>query len=130
MGNIHQGPDHRPGHSLKYTSCNQPQVLADCRSELLAAESTRWSALVYWQPTRQVSPTTSAESTSCNQPQVLADCRSELLAAESTRWSALVLQPTRQVSPTTSAESIPDIFHTNSYTSTGTRHINMKYIFG
>ncbi|CAI9578117.1 unnamed protein product, partial [Staurois parvus] len=35
--------------------------MADCRSELLAAENTCWSALVL-QPTRQVSPTTSAES--------------------------------------------------------------------
>ncbi|CAI9621947.1 unnamed protein product, partial [Staurois parvus] len=35
--------------------------MADCRSELLAAESTRWPALVL-QPTRQVSPTTIGES--------------------------------------------------------------------
>ncbi|CAI9552240.1 unnamed protein product, partial [Staurois parvus] len=58
-----QGPmeKHTPRHrlqvwpSLKYT-CNQPQVLADCRVESLIAESTRWPALVL-QPTRQVSPT-------------------------------------------------------------------------
>ncbi|CAI9584123.1 unnamed protein product [Staurois parvus] len=35
--------------------------MVDCRSVLLAAESTLWPALVL-QPTRQVSPTTSAES--------------------------------------------------------------------
>ncbi|CAI9567285.1 unnamed protein product, partial [Staurois parvus] len=42
--------------SLKYTTCNQPQVMANCRSEPLVVESTRWPALVL-QPTRQVSPT-------------------------------------------------------------------------
>ncbi|CAI9619961.1 unnamed protein product, partial [Staurois parvus] len=36
-------------------------VLADCRSEPLVAESTRWPVLVL-QPTRQVSPTTIGES--------------------------------------------------------------------
>ncbi|CAI9544401.1 unnamed protein product, partial [Staurois parvus] len=36
-------------------------VLADCRSEPLVAESTRWPILVL-QPTRQVSPTTIGES--------------------------------------------------------------------
>ncbi|CAI9583664.1 unnamed protein product, partial [Staurois parvus] len=35
--------------------------MADCRSELLVAESTRWPALVL-QPTRQMSPTTFGES--------------------------------------------------------------------
>ncbi|CAI9548920.1 unnamed protein product, partial [Staurois parvus] len=60
-----QGPmeKHTPRHrlqvwpSLKYTTCNQPQVMANCRSEPLVVESTRWPALVL-QPTRQVSPTT------------------------------------------------------------------------
>ncbi|CAI9618998.1 unnamed protein product, partial [Staurois parvus] len=46
--------------SLKYT-CNQPQVIANCRSEPLVVESTRWPALVL-QPTRQVSPTTIGKS--------------------------------------------------------------------
>ncbi|CAI9621227.1 unnamed protein product, partial [Staurois parvus] len=46
--------------SLKYT-CNQPQVMANCRSEPLVVESTRWPALVL-QPTRQVSPTTTGKS--------------------------------------------------------------------
>ncbi|CAI9604615.1 unnamed protein product, partial [Staurois parvus] len=46
--------------SLKYT-CNQPQVMANCRSEPLVVESTRWPALVL-QPTRQVSPTTIGKS--------------------------------------------------------------------
>ncbi|CAI9536165.1 unnamed protein product, partial [Staurois parvus] len=36
-------------------------VLADCRSEPLVTESTRWPVLVL-QPTRQVSPTTIGES--------------------------------------------------------------------
>ncbi|CAI9613667.1 unnamed protein product, partial [Staurois parvus] len=35
--------------------------MADCRSKLLVAESTRWPALVL-QPTRQASPTTIGES--------------------------------------------------------------------
>ncbi|CAI9597605.1 unnamed protein product, partial [Staurois parvus] len=46
--------------SLKYT-CNQPQVMANCRSEPLVVESTRWPALVL-QLTRQVSPTTISKS--------------------------------------------------------------------
>ncbi|CAI9546513.1 unnamed protein product [Staurois parvus] len=99
---------------LKYTFLQSAPGLADC--ELLATKSTRWSALVL-QPTRQVSPTTSAESIAEStrwsalvlQPtwQVSPTTSAESIA-ESTRWSALVLQPTRQVSPTTSAESIPD----------------------
>ncbi|CAI9538110.1 unnamed protein product, partial [Staurois parvus] len=64
-----QGPmeKHTPRHrlqvwpSLKYTTCNQPQVMANCRSEPLVVESTRWPALVL-QPTRQVSPTTIGKS--------------------------------------------------------------------
>ncbi|CAI9533390.1 unnamed protein product, partial [Staurois parvus] len=67
-GNKIQGPmeKHTPRHrlqvwpSLKYT-CNQPQVMANCRSEPLVVESTRWPALVL-QPTRQVSPTTIGKS--------------------------------------------------------------------
>ncbi|CAI9586327.1 unnamed protein product, partial [Staurois parvus] len=63
-----QGPmeKHTPRHrlqvwpSLKYTY-NQPQVMANCRSEPLVVESTRWPALVL-QPTRQVSPTTIGKS--------------------------------------------------------------------
>ncbi|CAI9594159.1 unnamed protein product, partial [Staurois parvus] len=46
--------------SLKYT-CNQPQVMANCRSEPLVVESTRGPAMVL-QPTRQVSPTTIGKS--------------------------------------------------------------------
>ncbi|CAI9545578.1 unnamed protein product, partial [Staurois parvus] len=46
--------------SLKYT-CNQPQVMANWRSEPLVVESTRWPALVL-QPTRQVSPTITGKS--------------------------------------------------------------------
>ncbi|CAI9575828.1 unnamed protein product, partial [Staurois parvus] len=65
-----QGPmeKHTPRHrlqvwpSLKYT-CNQPQVMANCQSEPLVVESTRWPALVL-QPTRQVSPTTIGKSIS------------------------------------------------------------------
>ncbi|CAI9606233.1 unnamed protein product, partial [Staurois parvus] len=64
-----QGPmeKHTPRHrlqvwpSLKYITCNQPQVMANCQSELLVVESTRWPALVL-QPTRQVSPTTIGKS--------------------------------------------------------------------
>ncbi|CAI9554374.1 unnamed protein product, partial [Staurois parvus] len=62
-----QGPmeNHTPRHgvwpSLKYTTCNQPQVMANCRSEPLVVESTRCPALVL-QPTRQVSPTTIGKS--------------------------------------------------------------------
>ncbi|CAI9610045.1 unnamed protein product, partial [Staurois parvus] len=64
-----QGPmeKHTPRHrlqvwpSLKYTTCNQLQVMANCRSEPLVVESTRWPALVL-QPTRQVSPTTISKS--------------------------------------------------------------------
>ncbi|CAI9577442.1 unnamed protein product, partial [Staurois parvus] len=63
-----QGPmeKHTPRHrlqvwpSLKYT-CNQPQVMANCRSEPLVVESTHWPALVL-QPTRQASPTTIGKS--------------------------------------------------------------------
>ncbi|CAI9589366.1 unnamed protein product, partial [Staurois parvus] len=63
-----QGPmeKHTPRHRLqvwpflKYT-CNQPQVMANCRSEPLVVESTCWPALVL-QPTRQVSPTTIGKS--------------------------------------------------------------------
>ncbi|CAI9587292.1 unnamed protein product, partial [Staurois parvus] len=47
--------------SLEYTTCNQPQVMANCRSEPLVVESTRWPDLVL-QPTRQVSPTTIGKS--------------------------------------------------------------------
>ncbi|CAI9598887.1 unnamed protein product, partial [Staurois parvus] len=64
-----QGPmeKHTPRHrlqvwpSLKYTTCNQPQVMANCRSKPLVVESTRWPALVL-QPTMQVSPTTIGKS--------------------------------------------------------------------
>ncbi|CAI9564188.1 unnamed protein product, partial [Staurois parvus] len=58
---------HTPRHrlqvwpSLKYTTCNQPQVMANCQSEPLVVESTRWPALVL-QPTRQVSPSTIGKS--------------------------------------------------------------------
>ncbi|CAI9531678.1 unnamed protein product, partial [Staurois parvus] len=65
----YRGPwkKHTPRHrlqvwpSLKYTTCNQPQVMAKCRIEPLVVESTRWPALVL-QPTRQVSPTTIGKS--------------------------------------------------------------------
>ncbi|CAI9537158.1 unnamed protein product, partial [Staurois parvus] len=61
LGNIHQGTDCRSGHSLNTPPAISLRCLADCRSELLVAESTRWPALVL-QPTRQVSPTTIGES--------------------------------------------------------------------
>ncbi|CAI9560801.1 unnamed protein product, partial [Staurois parvus] len=105
MGKHTPRPRAQAWSCLKYTFLQSAPGLADCTCELLAAESTRWSALVL-QPTQQVSPTTSAES--IPDTPGLADCTCELLAAESTCWSALVLQPTQQVSATTSAESIPD----------------------
>ncbi|CAI9561335.1 unnamed protein product, partial [Staurois parvus] len=103
MGKHTPRPRAQAWSCLIYTFLQSAPGLADC--ELLAAKSTRWSALVL-QPTRQVSPTTSAESTRWS-ALVLQPTRQVSLttSAESTRWSALVLQPTRQVSPTTSAES-------------------------
>ncbi|CAI9569825.1 unnamed protein product, partial [Staurois parvus] len=59
--NTHQGPDCRSGHPLNTPPAISPQVMANCRSEPLVVESTRWQVLVL-QPTRQVSPSTIGKS--------------------------------------------------------------------